>query len=224
MLYVAAAQIPRSPDGSRRPVRAGKQSGRVSKQNGAAVDVTVDAADRPTITFSKGKLSPPAICIEAGASIEFKNDSPDDIEVRLETNNGERTIPVLPFVATELAAIPKTGRPLHLRIEGPPGPQCLILAIDYPGRMVLVDADGFFRIPRLPVGEWRLRLLRDQSGLFAMPVSVTRVGKDVEQSDGPIFVTIHPGQNDLGEIGLSEKDLKQRGWSGSFRLPWPFGS
>ncbi len=87
--------------------------------------------------------------------------------------------------------------------------------------MVLVDADGFVRIPRLPVGEWNLRLLRDRGGFDALPISVTRVGKDVEPSDGPFFVTIHPGENDLGEIGLSDKDLEKRGWT--FRLPWFFG-
>ena len=212
--FVVAAQVSKSPRGLWRPVPA-------NKQNGA----TEAAADRPTITFSKGKLSPPAMCIEAGGSIEFKNASPDQIRAELELDHGERRILVPPFVAAELAAIPRSRAPFILRVEGLRGPQCVILSLEHPSKTAIVDAQGHFRIPDLPVGDWGFRFFHREWGRGGGIVDrITRANKDLDVTNGTFFVRVHPGQNDLGEIGLSDKDLEQSGWTWRFSLPWPFGS
>ena len=181
------------------------------------------SSERPLITYRKGRMTPTAITATAGRSIEFKNDSPDDIMLQLDTQRKILKIPVPPFVAAEITNISAESVPQRLQIQGVAGAQCVFLATAYPGRTALADTDGFLRVPGLPAGEWRFHLLHDDGGMAQFLVNrVTRVGDRVKFSRGMFSVTIEPGENDIGEIGLSGDDLAREQWP--FSLPWPFGS
>lgn len=176
-------------------------------------------AEKPMMAYRNGQVIPHALCIEAGQSIAFKNETVRGILVRLDHR---QTVEVPALVGTELSDLPEKLIPYEVRVVSEPnGPRGLILALGYPYRMTIADEDGFFRLGGLAVGDWDLEIWHDTDGGGAATVrQFSQVSSSVKAIRAGVRVRIGAGQNDIGQIGLSDSDLKK--WTLSFPLPWPF--
>lgn len=180
-------------------------------------DDNVASAEMPIMAYQNGQLIPHAICIEAGQSVAFKNETPRDVLVQLDYR---RTVQVPAFVGTELSGFPEKLDPYVIRVVSEPGaPRGLVLALGYPYRMTTANADGSFTLSGLAIGNWDLEIWHDTDGGGAAIVRhISRVSLPAKAVRGGMLVRIDAGENHIGEIGLSDADLRK--WTFSF--PWPF--
>lgn len=81
-----------------------------------------------------------------------------------------------------------------------------LLVLDHPYAAV-TDADGRFRIPRIPAGEWTFRVWQERPGYLKQ---LQRNGATEILDRGQLKLEIPAGETlDLGEIGLSVEMLKK---------------
>ncbi|MFM7036803.1 MAG: carboxypeptidase regulatory-like domain-containing protein [Planctomycetaceae bacterium] len=81
-----------------------------------------------------------------------------------------------------------------------------LLVLDHPYAAV-TDADGRFRMPRLPAGEWTFRLWQERPGYLKQ---LQRNGAPELLDRGQLKLTIPAdGTLELGELGLSAEMLKK---------------
>jgi hypothetical protein len=82
--------------------------------------------------------------------------------------------------------------------------QAWVLIRDDP-YMAKTDADGRFEIKHLPAGEHRFRLWHEQCGVLR----AVRTKTAMSDNGGRLTLTIHPGDNRLGDVPLSPEMLSK---------------